>query len=205
MGPYNNCILLDPRSPQYSFTHVFLKHNLREKNFLMFTLATCSINPSLFQLLCNSLCYCWGRKLRLPSPSSHHHSSLQDWHPYAPIKCICNKACCASSASCAEFIKKHTFLSTSDPVLPGLVLNCWQSNPSYSRPVSHIPAAWWACWLPQWESPGRTWQRTQLPTGISSFWSFSVHNITITTWFTPLKMDHPIMTMQPFMSIYLLK
>lgn len=94
---------------------------------------------------------------------------------------------CILSFSYAELVEKHTFLSTRDPVFPGLVLNCWQSNPSYSRPVSHIPGTWWAYSLPQCESSVRTWQRTQLPTGISRSWSIAVHSITAMVWFTPLK------------------
>lgn len=144
MGPYSNCILLDPRSPQYYFTHVVFEAQPEGKKFPHVHI-THMLNKSIsVAALVHGLGHCWGRKLRLLSPASHHHNPLQDLHSYAPIKYIYNQACCASSPSYAELTEKHIFLSTSDPVLPGLVLNCWQSNPSY-RSISHIPGAWWAC------------------------------------------------------------
>lgn len=117
-----------------------------ERKFFPHTHIIHMLNKSIsVQAPLHGMWHCWGRKLRLPSPASHHHSPLQDLHLCAPVKCIYSKAGCASSPSYAELLEKHTFLSSSDPVLPGLILNCWQSNPSYSTAVSHIPGAWWAC------------------------------------------------------------
>lgn len=87
----------------------FLKHSLREKNFPHVHI-THMLNKSIsVPALVHGLWHRWGRKLRLPSPASHHHSPLQDLHSYAPMRCIYNQAHCASSPSYAELIEMHTF------------------------------------------------------------------------------------------------